>query len=201
MEIRFVVNTDIKPQYGDLVISKRGWMGIFGEHENSYENECRLVLPYGVYHYGIKAGDTVLNVFFRKLQQCPHKDMERAYDQSDRMKKVILHPDKFNNQDIVDLNLKDGDEFNVYSVDGEFATLPNGKVVLEKPTYDHEDILHASYAKEEDEQTKPKMFTERENIIHAFTAAYDSCKKGIPHGQALEEYMKLNNKYINNERA
>jgi hypothetical protein len=33
-----LIETKNTPKIGDLVKSKRGWIGIFGQHENSYED-------------------------------------------------------------------------------------------------------------------------------------------------------------------
>jgi hypothetical protein len=47
-------------------------------------------------------------------------------------KKVVILPDQFDNKDITDLMLIDGNQFEVYTVCGKPAHLPNGKVIISK---------------------------------------------------------------------
>lgn len=112
-----LIESNTSPDMGDLVISKRGWIGVFGQHENSYPDECKVVKPYGLSDEEIQVGDTIMNthlntIHFNISPTTATLELERK---TMRCKKVVLLPEQFNYQDIVNLNLKDGDSFEYHS--------------------------------------------------------------------------------------
>jgi hypothetical protein len=138
-----LIENNTTPKMGDLVKSRRGWIGIFGEHENSYEDECTVLKPYGIsYEERPLKGDVIWDVDTNIISVCTY--LQQSVSSKGNIdlnwyKKVVILPEQFNYQEIVDLGLKDGDELNVYSVDNVIGTLPNNQVMLLEPTHTYTD--------------------------------------------------------------
>jgi hypothetical protein len=133
--IRFI-ESNKEPYTGDLVKSVRGWIGVFGQHENPYPAECTVVYPYGITEEEIKMGD--LFIYGEGDEAAGEVGVwDGVTYLSDEDKKVVLVPTDFNNQVIADLGLKDGDHIHY----DWYVPQANGQISHEISLNKEEDIL------------------------------------------------------------
>jgi hypothetical protein len=118
MIIKFI-ETDKTAQFGDLVKSKRGWIGIFGEHEDSYEDECTALLPFGISDKAPTYGDTYIDTIENKVYIMGHHKLYSA----PQLKKVEFMPERFEYQQIINFRLNDGDNFCWYNYGGNASKI------------------------------------------------------------------------------
>jgi hypothetical protein len=219
-----------KPKVGDLVttrsksldiiVSKEDY-GYEGISDTAYrEDVIKPVLPYGLSDEEIKEGDTfytggliavcsgvskggITLIDYRTTSTLSGK----ASVQDSLCKKVVAFPNMFDNQQILDLKLKDGDEFEWNKVEPSWTNtmcdeteyppkyvmkaipkhdpLAQNITIKQKGYYNRygiEDQLHASYAKDEE----PVIYTERE----VMAICWESLNKDFSSQREFEEWFK-----------
>jgi hypothetical protein len=135
-----LIKTNDTPKIGDLGkdwISKDLYV-IKSEEDLYYAQSDTILKPYGVSDEDIKEGDTYIcwetigdvASNYTIIHGTLEASLER-YNLADNYKKVVILPEQFNYQDIVDLGLKDGDEFEY-----KWADHISDAVTISKPYVD-----------------------------------------------------------------
>jgi hypothetical protein len=143
-----LIETNATPKMGDLVTNpKNGLIRVASEttlllHEAN--NHLKVLKPYGISDEEIRYKDWTYESDYGTVNQVltPNETSIFYINKAEHIKKVSILPELFNYQEIVDLGLKDGDEFDVK------PRKPNGvniwlPISITKPTpvtYTEEDI-------------------------------------------------------------
>jgi hypothetical protein len=111
-----LIKTNDTPKIGDLVkdkISNDLIIICSNEHCYDLEGSVTVVKPYGVSDEDLKEWDLVYDAVPKLVYQLAGKNahlVERYNKYKGWYSKVVIRPEQFNYQEIVDLGLKDGDE-------------------------------------------------------------------------------------------
>jgi hypothetical protein len=141
------------PKAGDLVMNGDS-LRVIRLGDNTYPSQDVVITPYGVSDEEITVGDKYYCAVWESLKTATMDDVKAWRGAREKniphvWFKVSILPEQFDYQAIVDLGLRDGDEFNVMTTeryDYTFFDSENGKVVITKPTpvtYTEEDMEEA----------------------------------------------------------
>jgi hypothetical protein len=122
MRLRLITSHKKYPDFGDLVETKEGKLFVSDDKDDCYDIEYggRVVLPHGVSDEEIKEGDRYHNPKYNCIvdSNSATNILMLNSEEYKQYKKVEILPEQFNYQEIVDLKLEDGDEFDYHYVQG-----------------------------------------------------------------------------------
>jgi hypothetical protein len=124
---------------------------------------CKVVKPYGISDEAIKSEDYRYSSIQNNVNLANPVDIQIGYyiERNDVYKKVNILPEQFNYQEIVDLGLKDGDEFEVDIT--YYADSTPFKSEVERTDYIYkENASHSCWEKISITKPTPVTYTEEE---------------------------------------